>query len=108
MGQQCSDVLVGSYGDDNLSGLNGNDTLIGGDGADTLTGNRGADHFVYGSIFDALGDTVADFNHKEGDKFDFSQIDADIATDDNDAFTFNGTSAFSGVAGELRIIEEPR
>ena len=41
------------------------------------------------------------FNRAEGDRIDLSQIDA-IAGGADDAFSFIGKSAFSGIAGQLR------
>jgi Ca2+-binding RTX toxin-like protein len=52
-------------GDDTLDGGKGDDTFYGGGGADTLTGGKGADTFHF-SAGDG-GDTITDFNGKEGD-----------------------------------------
>ncbi len=77
--------------------------LIGGLGKDQLGGGTGNDLFVFNSVADSgIGsnaDRIADFGR--GDKIDLSGIDA-IAGGGDDAFTFIGSGAFSGTAGELR------
>ncbi len=52
-------------GADTLDGGKGDDTLYGGGGADTLTGGKGADTFGFRA--GDGGDTITDFNAKEGD-----------------------------------------
>jgi Ca2+-binding RTX toxin-like protein len=111
-----ADVLEGGSGKDTLQGLGGNDTLKGAAGADTLYGGAGADD-LYGGAgadtfqFKALSettvaasgrDTIFDFSAAAGDRIDLSGIDANTKTTANDAFSFVGTKAFSGKAGELR------
>src|SRR5690606_33441315 len=106
-GGSGGDVLAGGGNDDSLDGGAGADTLIGGGGADTLAGGTGADVFD----FDAVGqspngsgrDLIIDFSAAEGDVIDLSDIDADVTAGGNQAFTFIGTSGFSGTAGELRF-----
>ena len=87
----------------------GNDTLIANQAANRLTGGAGADTFRWHSAADAglagQADTVTDFA-PGGDRIDLSAIDAISGTSSNDAFTFIGTSAFSGVAGQLRYAVE--
>ena len=100
-----SDTLYGLDGNDKLYGGMGNDVLVGGLGSDTLTGGTGADGFVFTSLAESSGanvDTIADFNHGEGDYIDLSAIDANTSTGADDAFSFIGTAAFSHHAGELR------
>jgi len=81
-------------------------TLTGGAGTNTLTGGLGADKFVFNSIADsAVGggrDVITDFASGT-DKIDLSAIDANTAAAGNQAFSFIGTQAFSGVAGELHF-----
>jgi serralysin len=90
---------------ENAIGGSGSDTLIANQAANVLTGNAGADTFRWVSSGDAgtgaLADTIADFN-TASDRIDLSQIDAIEGTSTNDAFSFIGTSAFSGASGELR------
>lgn len=131
-GNAGNDVLLGDRGDDRLIGSTGDDTLEGGSGADRLWGNDGLDRLNGGSGADLLigglgGDvltggssadvfmfvaiaespvgagraTITDF--RPGfDLIDMSRIDAIAATPENDAFSFIGTAAFSGRAGEIR------
>lgn len=99
-----NDVLAGNAGNDTLSGGAGNDKLFGGAGADLLNGGSGADTFLYTSISDtrisAAGrDTISGFD--SADVIDLSGIDANTTRSGDQAFTFVGTSGFSGTAGEL-------
>ena len=101
------DLLTGTDGANKLNGLAGNDTLIGGLGADTLTGGVGADVFKYTPINDSTPkshDFITDFKHVQGDKLDFSAIDANLVLTGNTAFTYIGTGMFSADAiGQLRF-----
>ena len=101
------DLLTGTDGANKLNGLAGNDTLIGGLGADTLTGGVGADVFKYTSINDSTPkshDVITDFKHTQGDKLDFSAIDANLVLTGNKVFTFIGNDVFSSDAtGQLRF-----
>jgi len=106
-GDVGDDMLFGDGGDDYLNGGSGNDRLEGGVGNDTLVGGAGADTFVFGmdDISDGSrmnGDTILDFNAREGDIIDLTLIDADFTTAGNEKFTFIGTEKFHGIAGELR------
>ncbi|MBO1904256.1 cadherin domain-containing protein [Microvirga sp. 3-52] len=110
------DKLSGGAGADKLSGIGGNDYLYGGSGNDKLTGGQGADDLWGGSgadtfIFKAIRettvsgagrDTIFDFSMKQKDKIDLSAIDARTTKGGNQAFSFIGTKAFDGKAGELR------
>lgn len=83
-----------------LTGNSGDNTLIGGLGLDTLAGGSGADRFVWSALADsgdtaALADMVLDFSGAAGDRLDFSALDANSATANNDAFSFIGSAAFS-------------
>ena len=78
----------------------GGHRLLGGDGADTFL--MGANDFD--GAFAALSanrDVIQDFDRAQGDVIDLSALDAVVGGTD-DAFTFIGTAAFNGVAGELR------
>ena len=101
------DILLGGTGDDTLNGGEGIDRLTGGIGKDTMIGGLGADVFIFGpadfsGITSGTADFLGDFNRASGDRIDLALIDAKTATTANEAFTFIGTAAFSGVAGELR------
>jgi serralysin len=101
-GNDAVNKLDGGLGHDVLSGGGGDDILIGGAGADVLTGGAGDDVFRYLDIADsAVGarDRIVDFT--AGDRIDLSHIDAIAGTAHNDRFTFIGTGAFTGHAGEL-------
>ena len=79
--------------------------LVGGAGADVLTGGAGADVFRFTALADstvAAGgrDTIRDF--ASGDKIDLHLIDANASLAGDQAFSFIGTNAFSGAAGQLR------
>jgi Ca2+-binding RTX toxin-like protein len=102
-----NDKLSSAGGNDYLYGGSGNDKLTGGLGADDLWGGSGADTFIFKSIKEttvsgAGHDTIFDFSTKQKDKIDPSGIDANTAKGGNQAFSFIGTKAFGGKAGELR------
>ncbi|WP_343711926.1 hypothetical protein [Inquilinus sp.] len=102
-GSGFADTLTGDTGANRLLGNGGDDVLTGGTGADTLKGGAGNDSFVYTAVGDstvaAAGrDTIEDFS--TGDHIDLSAIDANGS---GGAFTY-GTGAFTGVAGELRVV----
>ncbi|MGK9165142.1 M10 family metallopeptidase C-terminal domain-containing protein [Inquilinus limosus] len=97
------DLLSGRGGTDHLEGGWGDDILVGGRGADGLQSDRGADILRIDRLVESLPgqeDTILDFS--TDDTIDVSRIDADLTTAGNQAFTFTGTAAFSGAAGELR------
>jgi Ca2+-binding RTX toxin-like protein len=106
-GSQGNDILIGNTGANVLQGWNGNDLLVGAGGKDILTGGLGADRFVYGSatqsVVGADADRITDFSHAQGDRIDLSQIDASTAAAGNQAFSFIGSSLYTGVAGQLRF-----
>jgi serralysin len=94
VGSNDRDLLLGNDASNLLSGLAGDDVLDGRVGADTLLGGAGADIFRLWSI--EKGDTIADFE-SDIDKLDLSGIGVD--------FTFVGSAAFTGSAGELRFAD---
>jgi Ca2+-binding RTX toxin-like protein len=101
------DVIFGGRGNDTLYGNAGSDTLDGGAGFDVLNGGNGSDRFVFASAADASPDgprydEVRAFARAAGDKIDLSAIDADAATEADEAFTFNGGGELTG-AGEIRV-----
>ncbi|ETR70120.1 MAG: Hemolysin-type calcium-binding region [Candidatus Magnetoglobus multicellularis str. Araruama] len=55
-------MLIGGYGNDTIEGAAGDDILVGGKGYDVFQGHAGKDIFVV-----ANGDTILDYNIKEGD-----------------------------------------
>lgn len=110
-GNTGSNLLTGGAGDDILNGGAGSDALYGGLGADDLTGGVGADTFVFKVLADttvavAGRDSIFDFSSAGGDRIDLSAIDASSATSGDQAFTYLGTGAFTGAAGELRYVRE--
>ncbi|TFF34076.1 type I secretion C-terminal target domain-containing protein [Pseudomonas sp. RIT623] len=72
-GQGGNDILDGGKGNDVLLGGAGNDILIGGKGDDILIGGSGADTFVW-KAGDLGKDVIKDFNVKEGDRLDLSDL----------------------------------
>jgi serralysin len=104
-GDANGNVIAGLAGNDTISGSDGNDVLIGGLGKDILVGGQGEDTFVFQTIKDSTRgskrDIISDFAAGE-DHIDLSAIDA-IAGGADDAFTFEGVSAFTGVAGQLAV-----
>jgi Ca2+-binding RTX toxin-like protein len=104
IGATGADTLYGFAGNDSLVGNEGADTLDGGAGDDGLRGGAGADIFQFTAMSDSTGagDNIFDFLTGT-DRIDVSLIDANTNADGNHAFTFIGSSAFSGTAGELRV-----
>nr|WP_298104791.1 calcium-binding protein [uncultured Shinella sp.] len=107
-GGSGNDRLSGGIGNDILNGGDGNDVLVGGAGHDTLIGGAGADTFDYNTISESPAsqtgrDVITDFSTADGDRFDFSDIDAKTGTAANDSFTFIGDGNYSKSAGELRF-----
>jgi serralysin len=90
---------------ENAIGGAGNDLISANQAANQLTGNGGIDNFRWASATDAgtgaLADTITDFL-RGTDKINLSDVDAIAGTPANDAFTFIGTGAFTGTAGQLR------
>lgn len=102
-----ADKLVGGYGNDVIAGGSGVDKLIGDVGSDDLYGGSGGDKFRFANLWDSTvasagRDTIFDFSGADGDRIDLSAIDARYGTPANQSFTFIGTAAFHGRAGELR------
>ncbi len=110
-GNGLANTLTGGKSADTLRGGGGNDRLIGGPGRDVQTGGTGADIFLFSkqteSIVGISRDQIVDFNAGSSgtsvDKIDLRPIDARTNVAGNQAFTFIGTSAFSGISGQLRI-----
>ena len=109
-------------GDDKIWGGDGDDWISGGHGADSLWGGSGADKFVFGSQTPINPNYITPYSHVldtgVGDDardviFDFTQgedkIDLSLLLtlgyrflNINDAYTFIGTSEFSGNGPEVR------
>ncbi len=95
--------VYGGGGNDVITGGSGDDLIFGGGRGDTLTGGAGNDIFAYRALTDSNSterDGIQDFNL--GDRIDLSRIDANLNLAGMQGFSFVGTSAFSGTAGELR------
>ncbi len=103
-GGNGNDFLSGNDGNDLLFGDLGNDSLNGGLGKDTMTGGFGVDTFVFNganeSVVGANTDVIVDFVHGE-DVIDLRGVDANVNAAGDQAFSFI-TTAFTGVAGQLR------
>jgi hypothetical protein len=100
-----ADTINSGAGNDWLYGGTGNDKLNGEEGRDWMSGGTGADQFVFSSVLHssvATPDFIWDFTRAEGDKINLSAIDANTIKSSNQAFSFIGSAAFSGVAGQLR------
>ncbi|MEF2074010.1 calcium-binding protein [Consotaella aegiceratis] len=109
-GLNGNDVLAGRGGNDVLLGGAGNDILFGGIGADTLNGGAGSDIFTFQAIGEstvaaATRDTIQDFVRGQ-DVINLSAIDANTGAAGDQAFTYIGAAAFTGVAGQLRFAAE--
>ncbi|MDF5737437.1 MULTISPECIES: calcium-binding protein [unclassified Nostoc] len=110
-----NDTINGYGGDDQLIGGTGNDLLIGGQGNDTLVGGVGADSFLYNTnaafTSAAVGiDTIADFNHSQGDKIvldktTFSAITSVVKTGFSNASDFQITTL--GAVSNAVIVYNP-
>ena len=98
-GDAGANRIVGGGGNDTLIGGGGGDQLVGGVGQDSLIGGLGADRFIWGGLAEsavAMPDVVADFSWAQGDKFDLSLIDGNLALGGNQAFLFMGGAVFAG------------
>jgi Ca2+-binding RTX toxin-like protein len=99
-----ADKLVGGIGDDTIQAGGGADSIIGGTGADLLSGGGSKDKFIYQRLSDSTiwhRDTIGDWQNGL-DVLDLRRLDADQTAVGDQAFTFVGTAAFTGAAGELR------
>jgi len=99
--------LFGGKAADTLKGGALGDILHGNLGADSLTGNGGADTFLYHESAESTTgsvDQILDFAAGT-DKIDLTKIDASTLAAGNQAFSWIGSNAFSGTAGELRAFD---
>jgi Ca2+-binding RTX toxin-like protein len=104
--------LEGDGGLDTLIGSAGNDVLVGGTGyADSLFGGDGQDTFVFSGLSLATLDTGIGANNRDviedfsADIIDLQQIDANVNTAGDQAFSFIGTNAFTA-AGQIRFFAD--
>jgi Ca2+-binding RTX toxin-like protein len=105
VGNAGVNMLSGRAGNDSLKALEGDDVLDGGNGVDILEGGAGADVFRFAAAGDtslAEGDQIRDFISGI-DRIDLRLIDADTGTSGDQAFSWIGSNAFSGGAGQLRM-----
>jgi len=108
-----NDSITGNAVGNVLQAGGGADTIRGGRGMDRIEGGAGADIFVFGTAGEsrdlaarsdgkkASADRLNDFLSGT-DRIDLSAVDANRGTDGDQAFSWIGTNAFSGVAGQLR------
>jgi serralysin len=102
-----NDTLRGNAAANRLDGGAGADVLRGDGGADILIGGAGADSFRYASVSDSGGaavDHITDFQ-SGSDKIDLTLVDANSNAAGDQAFTWIGSTAFSGSAGQLRAYQ---
>jgi Ca2+-binding RTX toxin-like protein len=99
--------LFGGKASDVLKGGAMADLIHGNLGADTLAGGGGADSFRFQSTAESNAgsrDHILDFTPGT-DRIELDRIDADTLVAGNQAFSWIGSNAFTGSAGELRAYE---
>jgi hypothetical protein len=97
--------FIGGASADQLIGGAGDDIFFGGLGADQMVGNLGVDRFVYSDTAQSTTlatDVIGQF--RSDDLIDLAAIDADLNTSGKQDFRWIGGNAFSGSAGELRVV----
>ncbi|MGZ9063572.1 MAG: M10 family metallopeptidase C-terminal domain-containing protein, partial [Allosphingosinicella sp.] len=100
--------LFGGKAGDTLKGGGQADLIHGNLGADTLAGNGGADTFRYDTTAESNSvsmDQILDFTPGT-DKLDLSRIDARANLAGDQAFSWIGSNAFTGSAGQLRAVQQ--
>jgi Ca2+-binding RTX toxin-like protein len=100
--------LFGGKSNDVLKGGALADLVHGNLGADILAGGGGADVFRFDSAADsnaASSDQIVDFTPGT-DRIDLSRIDADSNAAGDQAFSWIGSGAFTGAAGQLRAVQQ--
>jgi Ca2+-binding RTX toxin-like protein len=118
-GNDIANTIFGNAGDNVIRGGGGADHLFGGRGVDSLVGGSQADIFVWSNTNETgteanFADAIADFNFADGDRIDLSQIDANLVSAGNQAFSFIGQNDFTlnaatsdpsdVVPGEIRYV----
>ena len=107
-GNNSHNLLKGGAGADTLKGDVGDDTLIGGAGNDSLLGGAGNDVFKLEKSSDSglvedTRDVIEDFTRGQ-DKLNLLDIDANVKTAGDQAFTFFiSSSAVFTQAGQLQF-----
>jgi hypothetical protein len=106
-GNALDNQLNGAGGNDKIKGVAGNDVIIGGHGADRLWGGTGNDRFDFNAVSESawksgMRDVLEDFR-PDIDKIDLRTIDANTLVSGNQAFSWIGSNALSGSAGEVRM-----
>ena len=106
-GTAKADVIHGKGGIDVILGGDGNDSIAGGHDKDWMAGQSGDDTFIFTSVQDSLPgeahrDVICDWGFGK-DKIDLHLIDANAVTAGDQAFSWIGSNAFSGKAGELHV-----
>lgn len=106
------DVLRGGAGNDAIAGGFGYDRIVGNAGADDMWGEAGFDTFAFYAAGDsgagaAARDFIGDFLRGQ-DKIHLSVIDANTKAGmaGNQAFSWLGAGAFTGVGAQLRMGSE--
>jgi Ca2+-binding RTX toxin-like protein len=98
-GNGLNNSLLGNVGANSLSGLAGDDLIFGGLGKDTfgfttsLEIGKGASR-----------DLITAFSDSQNDRIDLSGIDVNSNKAGNQVFSFIGSKAFDGKAGEINFI----
>ena len=90
---------------ENAIGTDANDLFIPNQAVNRLTGGGGTDVFRFHAVAHSptgAPDTITDFLSGTGDRIILTPIDANPVTDADDPFTYLGSGAFTGVAGQLR------
>jgi Ca2+-binding RTX toxin-like protein len=105
-GNQLNNVIAGNSGNNTLEGLEGFDILRGGKGKDRLYGGTDADTFMFKTgdtgKTHASADTIYDFT--SADSIDLTTWDANSKRAGVQDFSFIGSHAFSGQAGQLHVV----
>jgi len=110
-GSQETDGLLRLFGgkaNDTLKGGGQNDLIHGSLGADILAGNGGSDAFRYQDTAESNASTmdqILDFTPGT-DKIELDRIDANTLVGGDQAFSWIGSNAFSGQAGQLRAYQQ--
>jgi Ca2+-binding RTX toxin-like protein len=100
--------LFGGKASDTLKGGALNDLIHGNLGADILAGNGGADAFRYQDVAESTAasmDQILDFTAGT-DRIELDRIDANAGAAGDQAFSWIGSGAFTGTAGQLRAYEQ--
>jgi Ca2+-binding RTX toxin-like protein len=106
-GTASGEMIYAEAGNDIINAGAGDDVIIAGTGKDLLTGGAGRDRFAFETAADSkvggsARDMIQDFTRGE-DVIDLTSIDANANTTEQDAFSWIGSSNFSGAAGQLRF-----